>query len=89
MDEELEEIEQQDEDMKGLKMPDDLEGSDDERFSYGDDVDDQKDLFGDNIEEGEAEIQEDSFSNKEDPENDVFAMARETKEMSFAHKVIN
>ena len=65
-----------------------MEGSDDERFQYGDEFDDEKGLFGDDLEEGEAEMDEDieEQEDQEDPENDVFALARETKEMSFAHK---
>ncbi len=68
-----------------------MEGSDDERFQYGDEFDDEKGLFGDDLEEGEAEMDEDieDQEDQEDPENDVFALARETKEMSFAHKLID
>ena len=33
--------------MKNLKIPDDIEGSDDERYQYGDEFDDDKGIFGD------------------------------------------
>lgn len=36
-------------------MPLDLEGNDDERYQYGDEFDDEKGLFGDDLEEGEEE----------------------------------
>lgn len=59
LDEELENIEEFDEEVKNLKIPQDLEGSDDERYQYGDEYDDENGIFGDGSEEGEAEKDED------------------------------
>jgi U3 small nucleolar ribonucleoprotein component len=75
LDEYMEEMEEIREDKKKLKMPFDVEG--DDEVDYGDDVD-----MG---EEGEEEIEEKEMEKEdaEDHENEVFALARENKEMAL------
>jgi U3 small nucleolar ribonucleoprotein component len=61
-------------------MPDDLEGNDKDRFDMGNDEDyyeeeaPPKDIFG----EGDGD--------EDDAENDIFAAARENKELKFANE---
>lgn len=56
-------------------MPDDLEGKDEDRFQMGNDEEyyeeEPKDLLGED---------------EDDAENDIFAAARENKEMKFANE---
>ena len=59
-------------------MPDDLLGNEDELGDYGDDVPDES---------GEEELHEEpAHEADEEIENEVFAMARENKEMGFANQ---
>ena len=79
LDEELEDIEEQDEIAATLKIPKDLEGTGAERFDMNNEEEDYGEegaqpLFGD-----------DEGDDQEDAENDIFAAARENKEMKFAN----
>ena len=70
-------MEEQDEVAAQLKMPDDLEGNDQDRYQ----MDNDEDYYD---EEGPPkDILEDE---DEDIENDIFAAARENKEMKFANE---
>jgi U3 small nucleolar ribonucleoprotein component len=60
-------------------MPKDLEGAGGERFNMGDDEEDYGDEDA-NLDQGQAN-EEDG-----DAENDIFAAARENKEMKFANE---
>jgi hypothetical protein len=73
-DEHMEDIEEMDEVHTKLKIPKDLEGHGGERFDMAEEEDDDE-------EEVKAQ-NEDS----EDPENDIFAQARENKELAFANE---
>lgn len=69
----MDDFEERQQTKKDLKMPEDLLGNEDDLNDYGDDFD------GD--EEGEAEQLEQASDKDEDIENEVFALARENKEM--------
>lgn len=77
LDDFMDDFEERQQNKLDLKMPEDLIGNEDDLNDYGDDLDD-------NMEEGEDEINEGNPSANEDDEdieNDVFALARENKEM--------
>ena len=70
-------MEEQDEVAAQLKMPDDLEGNDEDRYQ----MDNDEDYYD---EDGPPkDILEDE---DDDVENDIFAAARENKEMKFANE---
>lgn len=75
----VEDLEDQEIANKNIKLPDDLEGEDENMWEYGDEM--GKGFEG--SEEGENEVDEGKMEKEEsvDIENDVFAMARENKEM--------
>lgn len=60
-------------------MPHDLDGDSEDADEYGDmDEEGEADIFGN---QGEENDEKEAHSDSEDLENDVFAMARENKEM--------
>lgn len=69
----MDDFEERQQTKKDLKMPEDLMGNEDDLNDYGDDFD------GD--EDGEEEQVDEVPENDEDIENEVFALARENKEM--------
>ena len=91
MDDMLDYVEdEEDEDVKGLKIPKDLEGKG-ELDDYGDDADDgeegEADLFGDGSDsQVDFDGADEQSEEKEDLENDVFALARENKELVYANE---
>lgn len=70
-------MEEQDEVAAQLKMPDDLEGNDEDRYQMDNDEDyyDEDGPFKDILEDEDDDV-----------ENDIFAAARENKEMKFANE---
>lgn len=73
LDDHMEDIEEMDEVHEKLKIPKDLEGHGGDRFDMDADEDDEEEAKAKN---------EDS----DDPENDIFAQARENQELKFANE---
>lgn len=76
----MDEFEEMHDNKKELKLPKDLDGDDEEEQDYDHEVDDD--------EEAEEDLNEpeDNKEKDDDIENELFAMARENKEMKFANE---
>lgn len=90
MDEYMEDLEEQQGLNDQIKLPDDLEGEGEDNYNMGSDSDEGPGIFGDDQEEGELEFEEEkvemqSEGDSDDVENEVFAMARENKELEYAN----
>lgn len=74
LDDLMDDVDEEFETKQALKMPDDLEGEDDDEVDYDNEIDE---------EEGEDELDEPNKQQEvdDDIENEVFAMARENHEM--------
>lgn len=90
MDEYMEDLEEQQGLNDQIKLPDDLEGEGEDNYNMGSDSDEGPGIFGDDQEEGELEFEEEkvemqSEGDSDNVENEVFAMARENKELEYAN----